>query len=65
MLEKLLKNCFGLQENYTEEEFWVAYSELIGIMWRLNTLGIIDTKETNEIIRKLDNIAYKNHTGVF
>lgn len=54
MLEKILKEYFGLLDDYEEIEWYNSYGLLINLLYNLDKLGVIT--DVNKIIDKLDKI---------
>jgi hypothetical protein len=60
MLENILHDYFGLQENWNDEyskqaENWYnAYDKLVKLIYELDKLGVIDN--SNKVVDKLDKI---------
>ena len=54
MLENILKEYFGLINDYEEIEWYNSYSLLINLLYELDKLGVLS--DVNKIIDKLDKI---------
>lgn len=54
MLENILKEYFGLIEDYEEIEWYNSYGLLISLLYDLDKLGVLSN--VNKIIDKLDKI---------
>ena len=54
MLENILKEYFGLINDYEEIEWYNSYGLLINLLYDLDKLGVIT--DVNKIIDKLDKI---------
>ena len=54
MLENILKEYFGLIEDYEEIEWYNSYGLLINLLYDLDKLGVLS--DVDEIIDKLDKI---------
>ena len=54
MLENILKEYFGLINDYEKTDWYNSYGLLINLLYELDKLGVIT--DVNKIIDKLDKI---------